>query len=125
MERRLILAIALALLVWFLPMLIWPPKPAARRPGGPGGPTAGDTARVLMDSSRAADSVRPSGRPAVRPSQPTDGGRVVWVPSPLYRLGLLRHGGRPVSSQPPQQSMRATAPRARPAAPLARRAALR
>ena len=102
MERRLILAIALALLVWFLPMLIWPPKPAARRPGGPGGPggpTAGDTARVLMDSSRAADSVRPSDRPAVRPSQPTDSGRVVWVTSPLYRLGFSSHGGRLISAE--------------------------
>ena len=96
MERRLILAIALALLVWFLPMLIWPPKPTARRPGGP---TAGDTARVLMDSSRAADSVRPSGRPAVRPSQPPDTGRVVWVTSPLYRLGFSSHGGRLISAE--------------------------
>src|SRR2546423_15656666 len=93
MERRLILAIALALLVWFLPMLIWPPKPTARRPGGP---TAGDTARVLTDSSRAADSVRPSGRPAVRPSQPADTGRVVWGTSPPYRLGFSSHGGPPL-----------------------------
>ncbi len=93
MERRLILAIALALLVWFLPMLIWPPKPAVRRLGG------------SADSAAVRDSVT-APTPALRqqtaqpPNRPTaDTGRVVWVTSPLYRLGFSSHGGRLISAE--------------------------
>src|SRR6266513_1827274 len=93
MERRLILAIALALLVWFLPMLIWPPKPAVRRLVG------------SADSAAVRDSVT-APTPALRqqtaqpPNRPTaDTGRVVWVTSPLYRLGFSSHGGRLISAE--------------------------
>src|SRR6266545_8310555 len=88
MERRLVLAIVLALLVWFVPLMIWPPKPApgsragGRADSGTVSPVAGDTT--------PAEVVRPSARPPVRPS---DTGRIIWVTSPLYRLGFSTHGG--------------------------------
>ncbi|MGH7519955.1 MAG: membrane protein insertase YidC [Gemmatimonadales bacterium] len=89
-RQRVILAVFLMLLVWLGPMLIWPPKPTAGRPGGP---TADSTARPAAVDTIAppAPSVRPSGRPAVTQS---DTGRIVWVTSPLYRLGFSTRGGR-------------------------------
>ena len=94
-RQRVILAVFLMLLVWLAPMLIWPPKPTA-----PDGRTVGPS-----DSVRASDSVRRdtpappprSDRPAVRPSDDT--GRVVWVTSPLYKLGFSTVGGRLVSAE--------------------------
>ena len=87
MERqRVVLAVLLMLLVWFLPMVIWPPKPPARRPGGQPGT---DTTHVVADTVRTADSVRPSARP---PASRSDTGRTIWVTSPLYRLGFSTHG---------------------------------
>ena len=94
-ERRILLAIALMIIVAIAPSLIWPPKPTARRPNG-------RTADSSQAVSKAADSnvtaAGPSGRPAVRPTQ-TDTGRIVWVTSPLYRLGFSTRGGRLVSAE--------------------------
>jgi len=94
-RNRVILAVLLMLLVWLLPMLIWPPKPADRRTVGP------------SDSLRATDSAvaplaltppAPSDRPTVRPSD-GDTGRTIWVTSPLYKLGFSTQGGRLVSAE--------------------------
>jgi YidC/Oxa1 family membrane protein insertase len=95
MERRLVLAIVLALLVWFVPLLIWPPKPTAGRPDGR---TADSSPRssAVDTSPREAPAVGPSGRPAVPSS---DTGRIVWVTSPLYRLGFSTRGGRLKSAE--------------------------
>ena len=94
MERqRVILAVFLMILVWIAPRLIWPPKPADRPLGS------------SADSAAVRDSVPPV---AVRPEQPAvqppirptaDTGRVVWVNSPLYRLGFSTLGGRLVSAE--------------------------
>ena len=83
MERRLVLAIVLALLVWFVPLMIWPPKPAPRPPA--------DSAAVRDSAAQAATPERPTAQPPVRPS--ADTGRIIWVSSPLYRLGFGTHGG--------------------------------
>src|SRR6267378_2516943 len=83
MERRLVLAIVLALLVWFVPLMIWPPKPAPRPPA--------DSAAVRDSGAQAATPERPTAQPPVRPS--ADTGRIIWVSSPLYRLGFGTHGG--------------------------------
>ena len=90
MERRLLLAIVLALMIWFVPLVIWPPKPAVR-------PTAGQSDSLgAVDSTRrdtTAAATRRSDRQTVRPSA-GDSGRIVWVTSPLYRLGFSTKGGR-------------------------------
>src|SRR5215510_10573015 len=94
-KNRLLLAFVLMMIVAIAPSLIWPPKPTARRPDGR---TAGDTA-TAQQSERETTSVatvRPSGRPTV--TSP-DTGRVVWVTSPLYRLGFSTKGARLVSAE--------------------------
>ena len=83
MERRLVLAIVLALLVWFVPLMIWPPKPAPRPPA--------DSAAVRDSAAQASSPERPTAQAPIRPS--ADTGRIVWVTSPLYRLGFSTHGG--------------------------------
>jgi YidC/Oxa1 family membrane protein insertase len=95
-KRRLFLAFALMMIVALAPSLIWPPKKPAGRPGGP---KAGDTT-VVQQRERDTVTVSaggPSGRPAVTRSDDT--GRIVWVESPLYRLGFSTKGGRLVSAQ--------------------------
>src|SRR5467141_3300182 len=63
--------------------MIWPPKPAPRPPA--------DSAAVRDSAAQAATPERPTARPPVRPS--ADTGRIIWVSSPLYRLGFGTHGG--------------------------------
>jgi YidC/Oxa1 family membrane protein insertase len=95
-RKRVILAVALMLLVWLLPMLIWPPKPPAPRPGGR---TASDTAssQAVSRDTSITPAVRASGRPAA--PQSDDTGRTIWVTSPLYKLGFSTQGGRLVSAE--------------------------
>ena len=95
-KRNLLIAFVLMMIVAVAPSLIWPPKKPVARPDG----RTADSAHV---ATRAADSnvaaaPRPSGRPAVRPTE-TDTGRVVWVTSPLYRLGFSSKGARLVSAE--------------------------
>jgi len=94
-KRNLLIAFVLIMIVAVAPSLIWPPKPTARRPDGR---TATDTTLVQQrerDSS-VAPAVRASDRPTVTPA---DTGRVVFVTSPLYRLGFSTRGGRLVSAE--------------------------
>src|SRR5437899_11226776 len=84
------------IIVAIAPSLIWPPrKPAVGRLGG----WADSTAR--RDSTALAISPMPSTRqpPNRRTAQPPDTGRIVWVTSPLYRLGFSTRGGRLVSAE--------------------------
>jgi len=94
-ERRVILAIVLMLFVAIAPSLIWPPKPTARRPDGQTADSA--TARPTVTETPAP--LRPSGRPADRPSDTVTPHDTVWVTSPLYRLGFSTRGGALVSAQ--------------------------
>jgi len=91
LERRVILAIALMIMVALAPTLIWPPKKPVVRP---------DTSRVaappLPEPSTAP--ARPTARPTVRPSD-TATATIVWATSPLYRLGFSSRGGRLVSAE--------------------------
>jgi YidC/Oxa1 family membrane protein insertase len=99
MERRVLLAIALMIIVAIAPTLIWPPKRTARRPDGQ---TADSVLKpTVVDTSVRAVPAGPSGRPAVRPSQAADTtpGRIIYVTSPLYRLGFSTWGGRLVSAE--------------------------
>jgi YidC/Oxa1 family membrane protein insertase len=97
-ERRVILAIVLMLIVAIAPSLIWPPKKTAGRPSGR---TDSLTPRpTVTETVTVAAPTGPSGRPAaesfrVRPSD----GDTVWVTSPLYRLGFSTRGAHLVSAQ--------------------------
>jgi YidC/Oxa1 family membrane protein insertase len=83
------------IVVAIAPSLIWPPKkPAAGRLSGPA-----DSA-VVRDS--ATRPVRPLNPPTAQPptgSTADAAARVVWVTSPLYRLGFSTRGGRLVHAE--------------------------
>ena len=91
MERRVILAIALMIMVALAPTLIWPPKKPVVRP---------DTSRVAAPPPPEPSNtpVRSTARPAVKPSD-TAVAPIVWVTSPLHRLGFSSRGGRLVSAE--------------------------
>ncbi len=88
MERRVILFIALTLLVIALPVVLFPPKPAARRPG-PATDSAATHPTVTQPTPAAAPAVRPPGVPS--PLLPAE---TVWVTSSLYRFGFSTRGAR-------------------------------
>ena len=90
MDRRVLIAVLLMLVVAIAPSLIWPPKPADRRVAEP------------ADSVAAAPDVPPAAPaggardtvvtpPPTRPpaQAPAD---TVWVTSPLYRFGFSTRG---------------------------------
>jgi len=92
-RRNLLIAFVLMMIVALAPSLIWPTKKPA------GGRTVGlsdSLHRADSTPARPAETPLPSNRPTVRPS---DTGRVVWVTSPLYRLGFSTRGGRLVSAE--------------------------
>jgi YidC/Oxa1 family membrane protein insertase len=98
-KRNLLLAFVLMMIVAVAPSIIWPPKKPAARP-------AGDTTAVQQREGEAtsvsADRPRPSGSPSgsARPTVTmSDTGRIVWVTSPLYRLGFSTRGGRLQSAE--------------------------
>ncbi len=94
MERRVILAIVLMLLVWLLPSILFPPKQTARKPVGPS--ESGDTTVGARTPVPAASPAAPSVVPSLRPSIVAE---TVWVTSPLYRLGFSTNGGALASAE--------------------------
>jgi YidC/Oxa1 family membrane protein insertase len=93
-ERRVILAIVLMLIVAVAPSLIWPPKKPAD--GRLGGPT--DTARVTQPQvTPSPATLAPTAQPPNR--QTAEPAETVWVTSPLYRFGFSTRGGVLVSAQ--------------------------
>src|SRR5882762_10761696 len=82
------------MIVAVAPSLIWPPKKPVGRPGG----RTTDSVAV-RDSAQQPErtAAQPSAHPPIRPS--ADTGRIVWVTSPLYRLGFSTRGGRLVSAE--------------------------
>jgi len=87
-ERRVILAIVLMLIVAVLPSILFPPKKTERRNVGR---TERDTTAAARGAPPAAAPVPPSVLPSFRPSVvPAE---TVWVTSPLYRLGFSTRGG--------------------------------
>ena len=95
-ERRILFAIALMIVVAIAPSLIWPSKkPAAGRLGG-----SADSAALRDSVARLRTTPQPTAQPPNRSTaQPPDTGRIVWVTSPLYRLGFSTRGGRLVSAE--------------------------
>jgi YidC/Oxa1 family membrane protein insertase len=95
-RQRLVAAVVLMLVVWFVPMLIWPPKPNPA--GRPVGRTAPDTAQVQARARDTSAGPRVVLRTMLQPSN-ADTGKTIWVTSPLYRLGFSTRGGRLVSAE--------------------------
>ena len=93
MERRVILAILLMLIIAVLPSILFPPKKTVSRLGG-----QADSNRTARESIPAPAitppplSVQPSNRLSASPAE------TVWVTSPLYRLGFSTQGGALVSA---------------------------
>ena len=108
-KRNLLIAFVLMMIVAVAPSLIWPPKkPADRRTVG-----QSDTVRATdtVTTRQPVEQPAPSDRPTVRQS---DTGRVVWVTSPLYRLGFSTRGGRLVSAELAQYQSFAAGDSAKP-----------
>ena len=96
MERRVILAVLLMLIVAVLPSILFPPKKTADRgTGGRPDSTAGTAAAA---PEPAAMPAQPSAGPPVRTSAGTPA-ETVWVTSPLYRLGFTTRGGALVRAE--------------------------
>ena len=86
MERRVILAIVLMLIVAVLPSILFPPKKqAGRRVGGQA--DSGSVARETTATPRPGPARLPV-YPSTRLPAET-----IWVTSPLYRLGFSTQGG--------------------------------
>jgi YidC/Oxa1 family membrane protein insertase len=105
MDRRLLAAIGLMLIVAILPSILWPPKrPAGGRPGGPADSlTATDSAVVTPVDTPTAQprpSVEPpsAGPPARPPVDSTVPDRRVVVESGLYRYEFSARGARLVGA---------------------------
>jgi YidC/Oxa1 family membrane protein insertase len=96
-ERRVILAIVLMLIVAVLPGILFPSKKAPVRPAG----GAADSGAVGRES---VNTPAPPSRPVERPSTPAVAAvpaETVWVTSPLYRLGFTSRGARLVWAELP------------------------
>lgn len=92
MERRVILAFVLALLVAIIPSILFPPKKMpVRRPSRP---ELRDTATAAAPVPAAPASPRPAPAAAAAAAPET-----VWVTSPLYRYGFSTAGGALVSAE--------------------------
>jgi YidC/Oxa1 family membrane protein insertase len=85
-ERRLILAILLMLVVLVVPSILFPPK----RPVGPIAGRADSTARPEAAAESAAAGPVPVLRAPERSARAP--AETVWVTSPLYRLGFSTRG---------------------------------
>jgi YidC/Oxa1 family membrane protein insertase len=93
-QRRLILAIGLMLVVLVVPSILFPPK----KPVGPSGTRADSSARV---EPPAPESAAAAALPVVRPPEQSARapGETVWVTSPQYRLGFSTRGATLVRAE--------------------------
>jgi YidC/Oxa1 family membrane protein insertase len=108
MDRRLLLAIGLIVIVAVLPSILWPPKRPAVPPTGQPDSTA--VSQVPVEASApesvatpaaapVAPAPAPSTAPAAAPRQAADTtpGRTVIVESDLFRYAFSTRGARPTS----------------------------
>jgi YidC/Oxa1 family membrane protein insertase len=97
-DRRIILAIVLMLVVAVLPSILFPPqKQAGRRAGGQ---AVGDTAVPVAPGAPGAAPESMLARPPVRPPAPVSApAETVWVTSPTCRFGFSTSGGQLVVAE--------------------------
>lgn len=96
LDRRVIIAIALMVLVAVLPSILWPPQPPPPAVRDTTGPTlrAPDTLRPALEPAPVTPpTLAPA--PAFGPAdEPVAWGTdTIWVESDLYRLGFAARGG--------------------------------
>src|ERR1700747_2805999 len=107
MEKRIILAIFLMLIVAVLPSILFPPKKPAD--GRTGAKAVGDTAaKPAADRAVEPPAAPPPDRAAAVPAE------TVWVTSPTYRLGFSTRGASLVSAELLQYRSFAAADSGRP-----------
>ena len=94
MERRVILAIVLMLIVAVIPSILFPPK--KQGVGRSGGQAVKDTATAVAPPTIA--TVRPPDRSSAAAPAPAPA-ETVWVTSPRYRLGFSTEGGALVHAE--------------------------
>ena len=92
MQRRLLLAFALMLVVLVVPSILFPPKPAVRPTGGQ---AVGDT---VPRAPAAPPAAAPELRTACPPARPS-GGDTVWATSRAYRFGFSTVGAQLVRAE--------------------------
>jgi YidC/Oxa1 family membrane protein insertase len=103
MDRRLLLAIGLIVVVAVLPAILWPPQRPAAAPGGEGTDTTENAAQpaaaepALQAPSAAAPVATPSAVPPARIGD-TVTARTVVVEGDLYRYEFSSRGARPKSA---------------------------
>ena len=95
MERRIILAILLMLIVAVLPSILFPPKKTVGRTGGP---AVGDTGTAAKQAEARTAPEPQAARPPVLPPAGALA-ETVWVTSPTYRLGFSTRGASLVSAE--------------------------
>ena len=94
MERRVILAIVLMLIVAVLPSILFPPKKTVSGLGGQADSTRNGPVGVPAPAATPSPlSVYPPNRLIAAPAE------TVWVTSPLYRLGFSTRGGALVHAE--------------------------
>ena len=107
MERRVILAFILMLIVLVLPGILFPPKRSDRRTVGrsdssatPRAPT-GERSDSSATARAPAESATAATRPSVCPTVPRSDvpAETVWVSSPRARFGLSTAGARLLSAE--------------------------
>ena len=98
-KRRLLLAFLLMMIVAVAPSILWPTKkPTPAQLAADSAARRDSLARSTRDTAaHTAPRIGPTTQPPIRPSGDT--GRIVWVTSPLYRLGFSSRGGRLVSAE--------------------------
>jgi YidC/Oxa1 family membrane protein insertase len=97
MEPRVILAIVLMLFVAVLPGVLFPPKPAVQRTGGP---AVNDTGLRPSGAVPGPAAELPSARPPDRLTAAIAAvAETVWVTSPEYRFGFSTLGAGLVQAQ--------------------------
>ncbi len=122
MERRVIYAILLMLVVAVAPSLIWPPKKPAVGPSA--GQPVTDSGQASLAQEPAPSPVQTAPTAPTAPIAPTDRppdrlsgepADTVWVWSPLYRLGFSTRGGALVVAELLHYQSLAPSDSARPA----------
>lgn len=93
-RQRLVLAVLLVLVVWFVPMLLWPPKRPVGRLSGSADSTAARDSVPAQVARPTPPTAQPPDRPTAAVAEDT-----VWVTSPVYRLGFGTRGARLVSAE--------------------------
>jgi YidC/Oxa1 family membrane protein insertase len=99
-DRRIIVAIVLMLVVAVLPSILFPPKPG-KRVGGQADSSnaASDTVATRIDTPSRSPAYPPARLPAPVPAATSAAAETVWVTTPSSRFGFSTGGGQLVVAE--------------------------